>query len=62
MKIAKTAPESYDVMLTPAEIRIFTNAMNATLKGIGDWEYPTRMSATAAQIEEVIASLEATLK
>lgn len=62
MKILKTGDDDYSMTLAPAEGRIFINCMKATFDGIGEREYPTRMGATRAQIEQVIASLEAALK
>jgi len=62
MKIQRIAEDGYRMTLAAAEARVFINCMKATFDGIGDWEYPTRMSANPQQIKDLVASLEAALK
>jgi hypothetical protein len=62
MKILKKPDDQYRMTLSAAETRVFVNCMKATFDGIGDWEYPTRIGATAEQIKQVIDSLDRALK
>jgi hypothetical protein len=62
MKILKKPDDQYRVTLSAAEARIFINCMNETIKELGGWEFQTRMGATEAQIQSIIASIDETLK
>jgi hypothetical protein len=62
MKILKKSDDLYRIALSPSEAQIFVNGMNETVKQLGGWEFQTRMGATEAQIQSIIASLEAALK
>ena len=57
MRLVKKDKHGTVLAFTPEELATLANALNEALEGIEEWEFPTRMGTTRADVEALRAAL-----
>ena len=57
MQLVKRDKHGAVLKVTADELATISNALNEALEKIEAWEFPTRMGATRAEVEELLAAL-----
>ena len=57
MRLVKQDKHGAVLKFSPEELVTLSNALNEALEGVEAWEFPTRMGATRAEAEALLAAL-----
>jgi hypothetical protein len=57
MRLVAQDPNATVLSLSADELATITNALNEALEGIEEWEFATRLGATRAEVQALLAAL-----